>query len=112
MPAPVEETAPEVEHPPQPEPVAEVGPSIAPPVITEDIEPAPVDTTEWVKVQPPRWRGTGQFIAAGALFSLSFAYQIGDGLICGNCAIGVIERVWLAAGMGLAAGGGVVRGLR
>ncbi|MEM7152755.1 MAG: hypothetical protein AAF799_07925 [Myxococcota bacterium] len=114
VPPPVEQEAPGAEAPPQPEPVAEVAPTVTPPVVSEldqmDLVPASEARGEWVKVQPPRWRGTGQFVAAGALFAWTFAYQIGDGLICGNCAVGVLERVWMAAGMGLAAGGGVVRG--
>lgn len=107
---PVPEAPPE----PEPEPTAEVAP-VAPVVV-----PAPVPEPElpelgdgvtpgYVVVRPPRWRGTGLLVGSAGLLASALIFQLTDALACGNCATGVVERVFLAGSMGLAAGGGVVR---
>lgn len=93
--------------------------------LVEPLSPAPVTPPEpepelapgleadahdrWVKVEPPRFRGTGLLIAAGVLYASAVAYQAGDSVLCGDCAGGFIERALMFTGMGLAAGGGVHR---
>jgi hypothetical protein len=100
-PPPVEPSPP-LEAPVMPVPVAE--PELAPGLVGDDLDAG------WVAVRAPRWRGTGLFIGSGALFASAVIFQLVDGLSCGDCAFGVTERAFLAAGMGLAAGGGVMRG--
>ena len=103
--------------PPQPDTV--VGPQPAPtepaPTVSPDFEDSapglhPDLGRDYVTIKAPTWRGTGQFIAAASLFGLGVAFQVGDTVLCGNCASGVFERVVFGTSMGLAAGGGVMRG--
>lgn len=116
------ETAPEPSEPAEPsEPTVEVGPTpppepaVAPAApLAPDAELAPgleADSLErYVTVRPPRWRGTGILIGAGALYAAAIAFQAGDSALCGDCATGVIERIFLFGSMGMAAGGSVLRG--
>jgi hypothetical protein len=101
-PLPPVETSPPLEAPVMPVPVPE--PELAPGLVGDELDAG------WVTVKAPRWRGTGLFIGSGALFASAVIFQLVDGLSCGDCALGVTERAFLAAGMGLAAGGGVMRG--
>lgn len=105
-------------------PVSEATPEPEPPVATPEAvrEPAPPPELEspwprerepddgYVTIRPPRWNGTGLLVSAGVMFASAIAFQAGDSALCGDCAIGVIERAFLSASMGLSAGGGVVRG--
>lgn len=105
-PAPVVETpiAPVVETP--------IAPVAPPPVVVP--EPAPglieQDREGYVRVRPPNWRGTGQFVAGGIMYAAAIAFQAGDSALCGDCGVGFIERLFLFTSMGLTAGGGVMRG--
>jgi len=45
------------------------------------------------------------------MFGRVALYQLGDAIFCGGCAVGVIERLGLAAGIAGATSGGVVRAL-
>lgn len=117
----------EAEAPEAPEAPAEAEPAPAEPTPelprVEPLSPAPVTPPEpelapgleadaherWVKVQPPRFRGTALLVAAGVLYASAIAFQAGDSVSCGDCAAGFIERAFMFTGMGLAAGGGVHR---
>lgn len=99
-PLPPVQTLPPVEDPVMPVPPPELAPGLAGAELHSG----------WVAVKPPRWRGTGLFIGAGALLGSAIIFQLVDGLVCGDCGTGVTERVFLAASMGLAAGGGVMKG--
>jgi hypothetical protein len=115
-PAPVPEPATAPEPAPQPEPApaveAPVAPVAPPPVVV--LEPAPGLTDlareGYVRVRPPQWRGTGMFVAGGIMYAAAVAFQAGDSVLCGDCAAGFVERVFLFSSMGLMAGGGVMRG--
>ncbi|MBL4687493.1 MAG: hypothetical protein JKY37_23055 [Nannocystaceae bacterium] len=63
-----------------------------------------------VRVQRPRYSGTGMFIAAGATFAAAGIVQAVDSLILGDASFGILERMFLATSMGMAAGGGIRRG--
>lgn len=110
-PEPAEPTEPTVEVAPEPPPEPAVAP-VAP--LAPDLEPAPgleADPGErYITVKPPRWRGTGVLIGAGALYAAAIAFQAGDSALCGDCAVGVVERLFLFGSMGMAAGGAVLRG--
>jgi hypothetical protein len=71
------------------------------------VPPAP----DHVRVHPPRHRGTGLMVGAAVTIGLVGIYQAGDVMLCGGCAVGIIERLGLAASMAAASGGGVVRAL-
>lgn len=115
-PADGEESVPEpetaiAEEPSETEPAPpDVSPAEAPPA--PELPPAsnPELDRDWVTIRAPRWRGTGLLIASGVSLAAGVAFQAGDMLLCGDCASGVLERAFMAASMGLAAGGGVVRG--
>lgn len=96
---------------PEVEPLApEVTPPAGPmPVETESPLPRE-DTSGYVLVRAPRFRGTGLFIASGIMLGSAIIFQAVDSLMCGDCATGVMERVFLGGTMALAAGGGAVRG--
>jgi hypothetical protein len=107
---PTEPTEPPAEIGPEvaPEPTVEVAP-LAPPELAPGLD-AEDDDDRYVTVRPPRWRGTGILIGAGALYAAAIAFQAGDSVLCGDCATGVIERIFLFGSMGMAAGGAVMRG--
>lgn len=105
-------------HQPQPEsPVAPVAESAA--VMGPELASAPlVDTASgeetwkknFVRVQRPRYWGTGMFVAAGATFAAAGLVQAVDSLVFGDASFGILERMFLATSMGMAAGGGIRRG--
>lgn len=64
---------------------------------------------DYVRVHPPRYRGTWLFVGSGALVAGTIGFQLIDALVCGGCAAGFIERSALGLSIGLAAGGGVMR---
>lgn len=110
--------APTVVEPPQPEPAVDPAPATVDPIapslpMTDDDSPladrTPSDR-DWVTVRAPRWRGTGMYIGAGGLFLATLAFQAGDGLLCGNCGIGITERIFLGTAIGLSVGAGAVKG--
>lgn len=122
VPAPEEpaptETAPAQTAPaPSPE-VEPLAPEVAPPAGPVPLEAeSPLspsverqDTSGYVLVRAPRFRGTGLFIASGIMLSSAIIFQAVDSLMCGDCATGVMERFFLGGTMALAAGGGAVRG--
>lgn len=112
--APAPEAAPATTPAPEPAPAVEapVAPVVPPPVVVP--EPAPgldeLDREGYVRVRPPQWRGTGMFVAGGIMYAAAVAFQAGDSALCGDCAAGFVERVFLFTSMGLMAGGGVMRG--
>ncbi|MCX4245134.1 hypothetical protein [Paraliomyxa miuraensis] len=104
------------EPPPQPEPTAAIAPVAPAESDLPTFEPSPEPERlrdgvppGYMVVRAPRWRGTGLFVGSGGLLAAALIFQLTDGLACGNCAVGAIERSFLAGAMGLAAGGGVVR---
>jgi hypothetical protein len=112
-PVPEPEVAPAPAPEPEPEPApVETLPVTPPPVVAPASAPGFTGQARerYVRVRPPAWRGTGQFVAGGVLYAAAIAFQAGDSVVCGDCAAGFIERLFLFGGMGLMAGGGVMRG--
>jgi hypothetical protein len=64
---------------------------------------------DYVRVHPPRYRGTWLFVGAGAVVAGTIGFQLIDALVCGGCAAGFVERGALGLSIGLSAGGGVMR---
>ena len=65
---------------------------------------------DWVRGEAPKRRGTGLFVGAGSMLFATVVYQLGDALLCGGCSIGLTEHAFLSVGLGMAAGGGAMRG--
>lgn len=121
-PAPAEVPTPSVAAEPDPveaEPVEAAAPveaavpiSVEPaPIIANSVDPfAPSIPDGYVQVRKPRWRGDGLFWISGISFGLGTFFQMGDALLCGNCAAGGVERGFLAVSMATATAGGFKRG--
>jgi hypothetical protein len=92
-----------------PDPIAPepIGPAIADPFTAPDERP---DRTDWVRIEAPRYRGTGLLVGAGGVLFATVLYQLGDLRLCGGCSLGLVEHTFLVAGVGMAAGGGALRG--
>jgi hypothetical protein len=90
----------------------EIGPAMTPtPAL--DFEPAGGADRwkrDYVRVQRPRMRGTGLMVTAGSLYATAILFQIGDWAWCGNCAMGLLERGFLAPAAVLAPIGAMLRG--
>jgi len=82
---------------------------VAPPALAPSLPTVTPPAPDHVRIHPPKYRGTGLFVGAGVAFGVVALYQVGDVLLCGGCAIGILERLGLAVGIASAAGGGVVR---
>jgi hypothetical protein len=118
-PAEAETVEPESSEPAEAEPTADTPHAASPELDVLPLGPPPVPDSApvepkteepvWITVSPPRWRGTGMFIAAGGVMFGTLTFQILDALACGNCTFGPIERLMLITTMGMAAGGGVTR---
>jgi hypothetical protein len=106
----VVEPAAVVPQPVAPQPVAPqpVAPAVADPFTAPDDERP--DRARWVRIEAPAHRGTGVLVAAGGMLFATVVYQLGDVLLCGGCSLGLVEHTFLAAGVGMAAGGGALRG--
>ena len=85
-------------------------PFVASPTDAEDPLRDDVPSGRWVHVAPPTHRGTGLFVGSAALFAATGIFQLGDLLLCGGCAIGGVEHLFLSGSFALAGGGGHVRG--
>lgn len=107
--------------PPEPlEPAATVGPPprtadpmVAPtlPMIEDSpLPPSTLEEREWITVRPPGWNGTGMLVGSAVFFGASLTFQFVDSIVCGDCGLGVTERIFFANSIGLAAGAGVMRG--
>ncbi len=76
-------------------------------------KPVAVEADAWkkdyVRVHPPRYRGTGLFIGAGAMIAATVGFQLIDLYTCGGCAGGFVERGMLGLAIGGATGAGVMR---
>ena len=96
-------------EPVAPEPVAPepVAPAVADPFTAPEERP---DRAGWVRIEAPAHRGTGVLVAAGGMLFATVVYQLGDVLLCGGCSLGLVEHTFLIAGVGMAAGGGALRG--
>ncbi len=109
------EPSPEVE-PPQPDPVAETSTEVAPAPVADVEQPlesrGPDEALhgDYVRVQRPRHNGTGMFITAGVTFGAAALVQSLDSLAFGDSSLGILERMFLATSMGMAAGGGIRKG--
>lgn len=100
-PAPVEPIAPDAIG------STPLAPAVADPFTTGDERP---DRADWVRIEAPAFRGTGVLVAAGGTLFATVIYQLGDVMLCGGCSLGLVEHTFLAAGVGMAAGGGALRG--
>ncbi|MEM6990737.1 MAG: hypothetical protein AAF721_09575 [Myxococcota bacterium] len=98
-------------EPPQPEPTVQPQPEVLPPAA---VEVGPVEAAGpepgFVRVQRPRYAGTGMFIASGVTFGAAALVQAIDSLVAGDQGTGILERMFLATSMGMAAGGGIKKG--
>ena len=104
-----EPPAPDVSEPP-PEPLEPPAPLVDELADAELLGPQPAARDGHVRVKRPRFRGTGQFAISGVSFGMAVLIQTVDSLAFGSSGFGIAERVFLAAAMGTAAGGGITRG--
>ena len=106
---------PPVAEPPQPD-VAAPPHAIVAPLQPELEDPSPALAfghrvpPGWVVVDRPTSRGTGLIIGAGVSFGFGLALQLGDRVFCGDCLMGIVERVAFGHAFAFAAAAGSRRG--